>query len=56
MRQPSNLSVPVRHGCALHLNPMGSTRVSDRSGLIRASMLIFTLLAIASFALARVAG
>ena len=34
---------------------MDRTRTTDRSGIIRASMLLFALLAIASFALARVA-
>lgn len=36
--------------------PMDRTRASDRSALIRTSMLLFALLAIVSFALARVAG
>jgi hypothetical protein len=35
---------------------MDRTRTTDRSGLIRVSMLLFALLAVVSFALARVAG
>jgi hypothetical protein len=35
---------------------MDRTRPADRSNLIRVSVLLFTILAVVSFALARVAG
>lgn len=49
-----NQSDRLRHRVA-HPEPMDRLRKFDRTGLIRASMLIFSLLALVSFALARVA-
>lgn len=51
----SNPCSSARHWGALNQEHMDRTRTTDRSGIIRASMLLFALLAIASFALARVA-
>lgn len=50
---------PLRPGPSLlcsSANPMDRTRTTDRTVLIRTSMLLFALLAIASFALAGVIG
>ena len=51
----SNHSIAIRHWSAQD-QIMDRTRPADRSNLIRTSMLLFALLAIVSFALARVAG
>ena len=52
----SNHSISIRHWSATQDKTMDRTRPADRSNLIRTSMLLFALLAVVSFALARVAG